>query len=106
MISHLETGTCESGITIYDLNESAAECYQWKAYIDGDYRDMLLNRDDPQTENSEPVYPFRCPKCDVGFKKLSGLLQHAYSQACSQGLHEGKIAKLIRWLERQHCIEE
>lgn len=79
--------------------------YQWKAYLDGDYRDELLNRDDLPSEYSESVYPFRCPECDVGFTKLSGLFQHTYSKACNQSLHEGKMAKLIKWLENRHCIE-
>jgi hypothetical protein len=106
MILHLEAGTCESGIKVFDLNESAALCYQWKAYLDGDYRDELLNREDLQSEYSEPVYPFRCPACDVGFTKLSGLFQHAYSQVCDQDLQKGNIAKLIRWLEKRHNIED
>ncbi|PVH71362.1 hypothetical protein DL98DRAFT_369698, partial [Cadophora sp. DSE1049] len=34
MITHLESGTCESGIDITDLNESAAQLFQWKASLD------------------------------------------------------------------------
>ncbi|KAF2022484.1 hypothetical protein EK21DRAFT_83284, partial [Setomelanomma holmii] len=87
MILHLESGTCDSEIDIYDLNESAAMCYQWKAYLDGD----------------EPVFPFRCPECEVGFTKLSGLFQHVYSKACNQDLYAGKMAKLTNWLKKRHC---
>lgn len=102
MIIHLEFSTCDSDITAIDLNESAAICYQWKAYLDEDYRDELLNRCDLGLEHSEPVYPFRCPVCDAGFTKLSGLFQHAYSKACTQGLYAGKIGKLVKWLKVQH----
>jgi hypothetical protein len=79
-------------------------CYQWKAYLDEDYRDELLSGEDVQYLYGEGVCPFRCPGCNVGFTKLSGLFQHAYSQACNQGLHEGKMAKLIKWLENRHCL--
>lgn len=41
MIIHLEAGTCDSEIDIIDLNESAAMCFQWKAYLDEDYRGEL-----------------------------------------------------------------
>ncbi|KAH7119541.1 hypothetical protein B0J11DRAFT_439926 [Dendryphion nanum] len=105
MILHLESGTCHSEIDILGLNESTAMCFQWKAYIDEYYRDELLNREDLQSEYSEPVYPFRCPDCSVVFTKLSGLFQHAYSKACNQGLYGGKIAKLIKWLGKRHNIE-
>src|ERR1051325_8275275 len=102
MIIHLESGTCPSEIDVFDLNESAAMCFQWNAYINGDYRNELLNREDLQSKYSESVYPFRCPECDTVFTKLSGLFQHVYSKACNQGLHEGKMAKLTKWLENRH----
>jgi hypothetical protein len=106
MILHLESGVCGSGIDIYDLNESAAMCYQWKAYLDGGNRDELLQRTDPRSKDSEPVYLFKCPERDAEFTKLSGLFQHAYSKACNQDLYKGKIAKLIKWLEKRHCTDE
>lgn len=96
MIIHLESGTCPSGIDTVDLNESAAMCFQWKAYLDGDYRDELLDRNDLQSEYSEPVYPFRCPECNACFTKLSGLFQHVYSIACNQTMSGGKMAKLVK----------
>jgi hypothetical protein len=105
MIIHLESGSCPSEIDIFDLNESAAMCFQWKAYLDEDYRDELLNRDDLQSEYSGTVYPFRCPECDVGFTKLSGLFQHVCSKACNQVLYGGKIGKLIKWLENRHNLD-
>ena len=103
MIIHLESGTCSSEINIIDLNESAAMCYQWKACCDKDYRDELLHREDIQSKYSA-AYPFRCPECSSSFSKLSGLFQHLYSKACDQGLVEGKIAKLIKWLEKRHSL--
>jgi len=104
MILHLEAGTCTSGIDIFDLNESAALCYQWKAYLHERYREGLLDRDDLQDWYQETVYPFSCPECDTGFTKLSGLFQHVYSNACDQSLYEGKMAKLTRWLENRHSV--
>lgn len=106
MIIHLESGACESGTDIFDLNESAAMCFQWKAYLDARYRDELRNRCNLKSEYIGPVYPFRCPECDTGFTKLSGLFQHVYSKSCNQGLYEGKIGKLIRWLEVRHNSSE
>lgn len=102
MILHLESGACESEIDIIDLNASAAMCFQWKAYLDEEYRNELLARCDIHSEYSEAVYPFNCPGCGTDFTKLSGLFQHVYSKACNQGLYEGKIGKLVRWLEVQH----
>jgi hypothetical protein len=102
MIIHLESGTCESEIDILDLNQSAAQCFQWKAYLDEKFRSELLNRRDLRSDYDETVYPFHCPECDTVFTKLSGLFQHVYSKACKQDLYEGKVAKLVRWLEVQH----
>lgn len=103
-VIHMESGACDSKIDMFYLNKSAATYYQWKAYIDKDYRDDLLNGYDPQFGQMETVYPFRCPECRTGFTKLSGLFQHADSKAkdCNQGLYEGKMGKLVRWLESQH----
>lgn len=106
MIIHLESGACHSETDIIDLNESAAMCFQWKAYLDEQYRDELLDRCDLQSQYSETVYPFKCPGCDTVFTKLSGLFQHVYSKACGQDLHKGKISKLIRWLEQRHSASE
>jgi hypothetical protein len=106
MIIHLESGACESKIDVIDLNESAAMCFQWKAYLDEEYRDELLNRCDLQSNYGDTVYPFHCPECLTQFSKLSGLFQHVCSKACNQGLYEGQIGKLVRWLEVQHNASE
>ncbi|KIV99803.1 uncharacterized protein PV09_08607 [Verruconis gallopava] len=102
MIIHLESGACPSEIDYIDLNESAALCYQWKAFLDEDYRDDLLDRYDLDLQYAETVYPFECPGCDSYFRRLSALFQHVYSTACNQDLQSGKIGKLVRWLERRH----
>lgn len=102
MIIHLESGACKSGINIFDLNNSAAQCFQWKAYLDKEFRKGLLDRRDLRSDYDDTVYPFHCPACGTVFTKLSGLFQHVYSPACNQGLNEGKMGKLVRWLEVQH----
>jgi hypothetical protein len=38
--------------------------------------------------------------------KAVGLFQHVYSSECDQSLYEGKMGKLIRWLEVRHSISE
>jgi hypothetical protein len=43
MILHLESGACDSEINIIDLNDTAAMCFQWKAYLVEEYRDKLLS---------------------------------------------------------------
>ena len=102
MIIHLESGACPSGINYIDLNESAAMCYQWKAYLDEDYRADLLHRRDLESEYYEAVSPFECPGCDSYFTKLSALFQHVCNKACNQDLHSGTMMKLVRWLEVRH----
>ena len=102
MIIHLESGAYDSEIDMIDLNESAAMCFQWKAYLVEEYRDELLSCRDLSIEYSETVYPFKCPECDTVFTRLSGLFQYAYSKACNQDLNKGKIGKLVRGLEVQH----
>jgi hypothetical protein len=102
MMIHLESGACDSEIDMIDLNESAAKRFQWKAYLVEEYRETLLGCRDPSYEYSETVYPFKCPECETVSTRLSGLFQHAYSKACNQNLNNGKIGKLVRWLEAQH----
>src|ERR1700743_72524 len=104
MVLHLESGGCVSEIDKLDLNESAAMCFQWKAYLNEGFRDEMLARHDLQAEYDRPVYPFNCPGCRTEFTKLSGLFQHANSKACDQSLYGGKMGKLIRWLEVRHKL--
>ncbi|KAF2190249.1 hypothetical protein K469DRAFT_560860, partial [Zopfia rhizophila CBS 207.26] len=103
MIIHLEAGTCPSGFDIYDLNQSAAMCFQWKKYIDEDFRYDLLNCADLNHEYGYKVRPFKCPTCESTFPKLSSLFMHAGAPlGCSQTLESGAIAKLRRWLYKRH----
>lgn len=104
MILHLEPGSCISEIDNIDLNESAAQCDQWEAFLDEDYRDSLLDREDLEEVYEDVVYPFHCPKCHTTFRKLSGLFQHVGSNACKQRLRRGKIGKLVRWLKLRHDL--
>lgn len=106
MILHLESGACPSDVKTTDLNESAAMCFQWAAYIGSNFRAELLNRGDPQSNYSGPVYSFRCPGCDAEFAKLSGLFQHVCSKSCDQYLCDGTMAKLVKWLGNRHNIDE
>ncbi|EMD65832.1 hypothetical protein COCSADRAFT_86158, partial [Bipolaris sorokiniana ND90Pr] len=103
MIIHLESGTCTSGIDTLDLNESAAMCYQWKKFLDEEYRDDILSCYDFEEEYFSAVYLFRCPECDTTFSKLSGLFQHVSSGSCEQKLNGGPIAKLVKWLSNRHA---
>ena len=96
MIIHIESGTCPSGLDLYDLNESAALCFQWSKYIDSDLRNELLEGEYPSEE------PYKCPTCSRWFGKLSGLFQHVESPSCSQTLYDGAIEKLKRWLWNRH----
>ena len=104
MIIHLEAGTCDSSIGLIGLNKSAAKCYQWKSFAKKEYRSHMLSGYDLCSLYSTKVFPFECPECCSVFTKLSGLFQHVYSDACSQQMDEGKIAKLIRWLENEHEV--
>lgn len=98
MIIHLESGSCESGICATDLNIWAAECYQWRHYIDRDYREDLLDGVDIQLEYG-PAYPFHCPTCGSDFSRLSGLFQHVTTQSCTEDLESRVMGKLRWWLE-------
>ncbi|KAH7371579.1 hypothetical protein BKA66DRAFT_183810 [Pyrenochaeta sp. MPI-SDFR-AT-0127] len=102
MILHIDSGGCGSNLDTQDLNMSAAGCFQWRKYIDEDYREEMLKGQDLSELYDVVVYPFRCPVCEVTFSKLSGLLQHSASQACNQTLESGAIGKLVRWLGKQH----
>ena len=55
MIIHLESGACDSEIDLIDLNESAAKCFQWKAYLVEEYRERLLSLRDPSFEYSDSL---------------------------------------------------
>jgi hypothetical protein len=102
MIIHLESGACDSGIDVLDLNESAAMCYQWRKFLDEDYREEMLQCEDLVEVYNDTVYPFDCPTCGTVFSKLSGLFQHVDSTSCEQELNREPIVKLVKWLEKRH----
>jgi hypothetical protein len=100
MILHLEYGNCESGISTADLNCWAANCYQWKQFINPERRDYLLDIDNwNEDEDEDEAYPFFCPGCNGEFEYLSALFQHVTTQSCNQSLDIYPLNKLCRWLE-------
>lgn len=98
MLIHLEAGTCDSKVDLVHLNKLAAKCYQWKKYLLKDWRAELLNGEKGYRERDEE--PFKCPRCEVEFPKLSSLFQHVWSTSCEQGRNGGAIGKLRRWLAK------
>ena len=104
MMLHLDGGYCPSNITGVDLNQGAAECYQWAHYIDEDYREAMLDGLDLAKKYHDTVFPYTCPECSAVFAKISGLFQHIATPACSQTINSGAIKKLVRWLEKQYKL--
>ncbi|KAF2279961.1 uncharacterized protein EI97DRAFT_369153, partial [Westerdykella ornata] len=100
MMIHLESGACESGIDIIDLNQAAAACYQWKKYLFKEYRIYQQTRNEFAGGFDIKAHPYFCPTCDTTFPKLSSLFQHVESPACDQRLNQGGIAKLKRFLKK------
>lgn len=100
LLIHLEYGSCVSGLDHLDINKSAASVYQWKKFIDKDYRQEFLRMDDDYL--SSGAHPFKCPECDKTFPKLSSLIQHVESPACEQGVLEWPIRNLLRWIYNKY----
>jgi hypothetical protein len=102
MILHLEAATRDSQIFILDINESAAMCFQWlKFIVHTTLHKALLRRMD--LYRGEPkIMCFKCPTCAAKSPLLSSLFMHVESPACGQGLEEGAIGKLKKWLENRH----
>ena len=98
MLLHLERNECDSGITIADLNRSAAMCYQQKHYLDQSYRKELLAEDDSYLK--EDHLPFKCPDCGKWYKRLSALFQHGWSTDCDEHV---VFVKLKTWLYNRHA---
>ncbi|KAF2743598.1 hypothetical protein M011DRAFT_220004 [Sporormia fimetaria CBS 119925] len=101
MILHLESGACESGHDIIDVNEAAATCdtHHCVQFLDHHYRQAMLARQDLEEIYNEPVYPYECPRCDTFFTKASSLFQHVESSVCVQILDDKPIGALRRSLE-------
>lgn len=79
MMLHLEAGSCSSGTNAGFVDDLAHECYQSSRYISNDAE-----------------YDFSCPDCETLFLWMSGLLQHAESNACKVSL--GKNSPLGKFL--------
>lgn len=101
MILHLESGKCSSDINKQELNMAAASCFYWQKYIDGYYREAMLEGRDLDKWYSDQTIPFECPECETGFSKLSSLFEHVSSHKCEQTTESGPIGKLVRWLDKQ-----
>ena len=102
VILHLESGACESGYDIIDINESAARCYLWRHFIKPEYHHYMLECEDPQDYYDSKIFPFICPTCEAVFPKLSSLFMHVASASCSQRMDTGVIGKLKHWLSTRH----
>lgn len=74
MMLHLEVGNCEAQIYTDLIEEIALDCSQSERY----------------TCDDDSKFNFECPNCDARFRYMSGLLQHAESDACSAKLANGE----------------
>ena len=79
MVLHLEAASCESGADEDFVAEVAFACYQSDRYV-----------------SKNPDFDFQCPTCDTLFSFMSGLLQHAESDACEE--HLGRNTALGKFL--------
>ncbi|KAH7144034.1 hypothetical protein EDB81DRAFT_843147 [Dactylonectria macrodidyma] len=68
MVLHLETGFCPSGTDLGHINDIAFQRFQSKHYVC----------------DVNSAYDCSCPTCRDEFWHISGLLQHAESEACGQ----------------------
>lgn len=84
ILIHLESTACSSNVTQVDIDEWAVECYKSNLYVNG-WDDELR---------------YRCPSCDDKFAKVSGLLQHVETRACSED-YNGIIEVLRNCIEYQ-----
>jgi len=85
MLIHLESGNCDSNTGVNNLNQLAMKCYQRKKYL----------------TDLENEWPYFCPGCRMGFKRLSGLFQHAETvPLCHRyTVIPGCLAKLERFIQ-------
>jgi hypothetical protein len=84
ILIHLESTTCDSEVTQVDIDRWAFNCH--KSYL--------------YTNGWDDEHRYRCPTCDYGFPRFSGLLQHIETAACAAG-YSGILEKLRRYIERQ-----
>ena len=103
MITHLESGTCESGIDIIDLNYEAGRFINAAEFTNSTYCDDLTERRDLIAEYNGTASPFRCPTCQAKFPKLSSLFQHIDTRSCEQELDGGVIEEFVTYLEHTYA---
>jgi predicted dithiol-disulfide oxidoreductase (DUF899 family) len=82
MLSHLESGNCESEVVEDQVRSWAFQCYQSRYYV---------------TEDED--YPFECPGCGEIFGKVSAMFQHAESDVCDTKITaRSPLGKLLQFL--------
>ncbi|PQK16858.1 hypothetical protein BB8028_0007g00590 [Beauveria bassiana] len=82
MILHMENGGCELAVDCDFITSLAFECDSSDWY-----------------ECSTDHYNFECPTCKTPFQNVSGLLQHAESDACKETMKKGApLFRLVRFL--------
>ncbi|KAK1456214.1 hypothetical protein CTAM01_17223 [Colletotrichum tamarilloi] len=85
MVLHLEAGSCPSGVNSEDVDDIAKECTQSQHYI-----------------STDANFDYCCPQCQVPFTWMSGVLQHAESDACDIGLgRHSQLGKFLHFLRRR-----
>lgn len=81
MLLHLEAGSCESGRDLDFVNDVASKCRQSDSY-----------------KSNNPDFDFQCPTCKTLFSFMSGLLQHAESDACEEDVQQKPLGQFINYL--------
>lgn len=81
MVLHLEAGYCESGANYETVDEIAFSCHKADMY-----------------RSDNPGYDYQCPTCDESFAYMSGLLQHAESNACQEDVRDIPLRQFINHL--------
>lgn len=82
MMLHLEQHSCCSGVNIDEIDKLAFRCYQKKHYA----------------TSKDAWFKYFCPTCRTSFSKMSGLLQHAESRACSEDIETWPLNKVLRYI--------
>lgn len=102
MLSHAEKGCF--GMDAEDLNKSAAMIFQWKKFLDPNYRSEILDMSTEYGRDwNHEGQPWKCPNCGKWFKKLSSLFAHVWSVYGGDEEDEGVFGKLQRWLWKRHA---
>lgn len=81
MIIHLESNRCESTMSLYYVDQMGLALPDNAAYLTG---------------MAEPRY--KCSDCQVGFRFMSGLFQHAETKSCASDLNVGAFLNLRRYI--------